>query len=107
MLQLESYFDAIVFSDELEGQVWKPHCRPFEVFLSGVDIPAGQAVYVADNPDKDFLGARRAGMRTVRFRSPEGLYRDLEPASSEYAPEAEIKTLDRLEMTLHSIGEQA
>ena len=101
------YFDRLVFSDELGADAWKPSPRPFALVLERLAVAGRKAVYVADNPSKDFLGARRAGMWTVRVRYPDGLYSHLEPPSPEHAPDAEIDTLARLQEILVSIGEYA
>jgi FMN phosphatase YigB (HAD superfamily) len=61
---------------------------------------------VADNPCKDFLGARQAGIWTVRVRRPDGLYSHLDPVSAQYAPDVEIESLDGLEAILQGIGEE-
>ena len=58
---------------------------------------------MADNPNKDFLGARQVGMWTVRVCRPEGLYAHLEPPSAEHAPNVEIETLSDLETSLMRI----
>ena len=63
-------------------------------------IPPGAAVYVSDNPAKDFLGARRAGMRSVRVRPAGGIYAALEPETPEYAPDAEVDGLGGVERAL-------
>jgi len=104
-LGLTSCFDVLVFSDEWGREAWKPNSRPFEIALERLGVPGPEAVYVADNPCKDFLGAREVGMWTVRVRRPDGLYSHLEPSSSEHAPDVEIETLDRLETILVRIGE--
>ena len=54
-LGLFTSFDAIVFSDELGRDAWKPSTRPFREILRRLRVDAHQAVYVADNPLKDFL----------------------------------------------------
>lgn len=99
-LGLMSYFDVIVFSDELGRDAWKPNSKVFKVALEMLGITGPEAVYVADNPMKDFIGARRVGIWTVRVRHPDGLYSHLAPPSPEHAPDFEIETLDDLEMVL-------
>ncbi|MDQ3957861.1 MAG: HAD-IA family hydrolase, partial [Actinomycetota bacterium] len=71
-LGLERFLDAVVFSDTHGREHWKPSPRPFEIALEQLDVPAHAAVYVADNPVKDFLGARRAGLRSIRLRPEKG-----------------------------------
>lgn len=95
-LGLEQHFRAIVYSDSLGRQAWKPSPRPFRLVLERLDVPSAAAVYVADNPAKDFRGARLVGMATIRIRRPDGLYRHLEPASPEDAADLEIASLRRL-----------
>ena len=99
-LGLTSYFDVLVLSDEWGREAWKPNARPFEIVLQKLGVTGPEAVYVADNPNKDFLGARQVGMWTVRVRRPEGLYSHLEPPSPEHAPNVEIGTLSDLEAWL-------
>jgi putative hydrolase of the HAD superfamily len=99
-LGLAPCFDVLVFSDEWGREAWKPSSRPFEIVLKRLGVIGSEAVYVGDNPSKDFLGAREVGMRTVRVHHPDGLYSHLEPPSPEYAPDVEIKTLSDLEASL-------
>jgi putative hydrolase of the HAD superfamily len=96
-LGIGSCFDSIVFSDELGSECWKPSPQPFIEVLRKLAISGEDAVYVADNPTKDFLGAQKVAMWTVRVRYPDGLYSYLEPVSDEYAPHEEISDLLSLE----------
>lgn len=91
-LGIERYFDAIVFSDEWGRTAWKPSTQPFEAVLRRMDAAAGAAVYVADNPTKDFLGARRAGMSTIWLHRPGGGYAHLCPPTLEHAPDLTVTT---------------
>ena len=95
-LGLESLVDAVVYSDELGRDAWKPSPRPFAEVLRRLDAAAEASVYVADNPAKDFLGARRAGMASIRIRHADGLHVEEEPESAEYAPDLEIASFDEL-----------
>jgi putative hydrolase of the HAD superfamily len=99
-LGLANHFESIVFSDEWGRDAWKPSPRPFHVLLSRLGLSGPQAVYVADNPSKDFLGARRAGMSTVRFVWPQGMYAHLAPPSSAHAADCEIRDLNDLPAVL-------
>ena len=99
-LALGAHFEAIVFSDEWGRSAWKPSSLPFEIILERLGLSGPQAIYVADNPGKDFLGARRVGMSTVRFVSPEGIYAHLTPPSPAHAPDIEIHDLRDLPLLL-------
>jgi len=105
-LGLASCFDVLVFSDEWGREAWKPNSRPFEIALERLKVIGSEAVYVADNPTKDFLGARQVGIWTVRLRRLDGLYSHLEPPSPDHAPDVEIESLDGLEAILQGIGEE-
>jgi putative hydrolase of the HAD superfamily len=72
-------FQAVVLSDELGLGCWKPSPAPYRKMLAALAVPAGDALYVADNPAKDFVAARKAGWWTVQVRRPEGQYHQLVP----------------------------
>jgi putative hydrolase of the HAD superfamily len=94
-LELRHAFDAIVVTGELGPDAGKPSPRGFDEVLRRLgDAPPGEAVYVSDNPAKDFVGARSAGMRSIRVRRPGGIYAHLEPETPEHAPDAEVTSLD-------------
>lgn len=99
-LALAPYFNAIVFSDEWGRTAWKPSPQPFKVALKRLQVVAAQSVYVADNPVKDFLGARAAGLKTVQVLRSDGEYAARLPPSVEHAPDRVIATLEELESTL-------
>lgn len=96
-LGLAFHFDAIVFSAALGEGAGKPSTLPFKEVLERLKVSGHKAVYVGDNPQKDFLGARAVGMWTVRVRRPDGLYSHLTPPSEEYTPHIEITSLCDLE----------
>jgi putative hydrolase of the HAD superfamily len=67
-LQIGCFFDAVIFSDEWGQGCWKPNSRPFEECALKLALEPTSMVYVGDNPSKDFVGARKIGMRTIRVR---------------------------------------
>jgi FMN phosphatase YigB (HAD superfamily) len=42
-------------------------------------INPDEAVYIGDNPRKDLVGARKAGMKCILFRSDFKPYKDFQP----------------------------
>jgi putative hydrolase of the HAD superfamily len=92
-LGLAHHFDAVVFSDEWGREAWKPSLVPFMAVLERLGVEASEAVYVGDNPAKDFLGARRAGMFAVRVCRPGGEYARLEPPTAQHAPHRIVTSL--------------
>lgn len=103
-LRLETFFDVTVFSDSLGRDAWKPDIRPYHVTVTQLGIDPKAAVYVGDNPHKDFLGARRAGLRSIRFQYEDGEYSDAEPPSPPYRADEVITALSQLPEALRGFG---
>jgi putative hydrolase of the HAD superfamily len=99
-LGLGHYFDAVVFSDEWGREAWKPSVRPFQTVLQRLAVPASTAIYVADNPLKDFWGARQVGMFTVRIQRSGGEHSHRVPPTSQHVPDQTIQDLIELETLL-------
>lgn len=58
--------DVVVMTDELGPGLGKPSPVPFRVACEMLDVQPSDVVYVGNDPRKDFLGARAAGLRTIR-----------------------------------------
>ncbi|MEM2057592.1 MAG: HAD family hydrolase [Thermoproteota archaeon] len=102
-LGLSQFFDVVIFTDEFGKNAWKPSKVPFTIVLKKLKICGAHGVYVADNPLKDFVGARAVGLWTIRVRHPDGVYSHLEPPSSQFAPDIEIRTLGEIFTALNKI----
>lgn len=104
-LGLRAVFDAILITGELGPEAWKPSPRGFLELLRRLGgVPPVAAVYVSDNPAKDFLGARRAGLRSLRVRRPGGIYAESEPSTPEHAPDAEVGGLAEVPAALERLA---
>ena len=101
-LGLRPAFDKVFVLGEDERDEWKPSSGPFERWLMGTGIAPAEAVYLGDNPAKDFLGARRAGWSSIRVRRPDGLHRDEEPFAPEAAADLGMSSLQSLIAALES-----
>jgi putative hydrolase of the HAD superfamily len=65
-LNLHHVFDLVVaFEDTRER---KPSRAPFEAALAGLDLAPGEVLMVGDWPERDMVGARNVGIRTVFAR---------------------------------------
>lgn len=102
-LNLDSWFDAVVFSDELGRENWKPSAVPFQHALRLLDVAPENAIYIGDNPTKDFVGARTTGMKSIRYRHTRGVYSNLESIDQEHLPDAEVHSLANLESLIHEL----
>ena len=67
-LALERHFHAVVFTERLGRDAWKPSPRGFELARTKLSVPHAACAYVADNPAKDFLAPNRLGWLTVQWR---------------------------------------
>ena len=76
---LLGYFDPIVISGDHGYR--KPDRRLFQAALDGMNVAAGNAMYVGNDMHRDIFGAREAGLTTVMFDSDQGkkAYRDCVP----------------------------
>jgi len=98
----------VVVTGELGPDAWKPSPRGYaEVLRRLGDVSPADAVYVSDNPAKDFLGARRAGLRSVRVRRPGGIYTELEPETPDHAPDVEVAGLEEVPAALDALHSAA
>ena len=65
-LSLESLFDIIICTDELGRECWKPSTVPYKIALDLLQVSPSEAVYVGDDPAKDFLGPNSIGILTIQ-----------------------------------------
>jgi putative hydrolase of the HAD superfamily len=104
-LGLGRHLDEVLFTAECGAGNSKPSAVPFESLLVRLETDGRDAVYIADNPIKDFIGARRAGMHTIRLRMAGGIYAHLDPISPAYAADEEIGGLGQLEGCIAGLEE--
>jgi 2-haloacid dehalogenase len=69
-----SWFESILVSGEV-GLI-KPDPRIFHLLLEGIGRPAGDCIYIDDNP-KNVAAAGALGFDAIRFQGPEPLRHDL------------------------------
>jgi putative hydrolase of the HAD superfamily len=67
---LLGYFDPVVVSGDHGYR--KPDRRLFQLALDGMNVAAGNTLYVGNDMYRDIFGAREAGMKTVMFDSDQG-----------------------------------
>jgi len=64
-LGIYDLFEGITTSED--AGFYKPHPRPFWLALEKAGVRPEEAIYVGDNPAKDCVGAKNAGMISVLF----------------------------------------
>lgn len=65
-LGIQDVFDKIIVTDDQGADYWKPSPGPYQDILKALDLSANQAIYIGDNPHKDFITAKKLGIHTVR-----------------------------------------
>ena len=103
-LSLESLISTIVVSDEIGGRsTWKPSPAPLLEACARLDTTPSRAVYIGDNPHKDFFGARVAGLASVRLRLSAGLHSTCEPQCKEAQPDGVVAELREVPHAVDSL----
>src|SRR5262245_10324231 len=102
---IADWIDVVVMTDELGQGHAKPAPTAFRVACRLLGVEPGDAIYVANDPRKDFKGAREAGLRTVRFGAmpDEGAVMDRSFADADDADTA-AESIDSLARILGAGG---
>lgn len=90
-LKLAAWIDCPIFTAEIGAP--KPMERPYILAQYALNAMASECVCIADNPRKDFAGAKACGMKTVRIRRPGSLH-EAEPSGSDV--DCEITSFEAL-----------
>ena len=94
-LGIEKYFKKIVYTEDLGRQFWKPSTAGFKKLLKELNIEAQQAVYVSDNPAKDFIAPNKLGMVSIQLINTSGVHKNTSQIH-EAQPKHVINSLDEL-----------
>jgi len=89
---LTRFFDAVIFTEELGREFWKPSPKAFEMLQD--KLGAG-CVYVADNPAKDFVAPNKLGWLTIQYRHRSQLHAD-NPIAPAGRPQIVVSSPDQL-----------
>ena len=95
-LKLEELFDSIIYTDKYGREYWKPNVYGYKLALEELKILLPeQAVYIGDNPYKDFIGAKKIGITTVRILQPGREYTNVK-LDKKYEADYEIRELQEI-----------
>lgn len=101
-LRLAHILDGIVYTDLLGREYWKPHVKPYKVLMENLNCEPSRALYVGDNPIKDFYGARKIGMYTIQINRMDGLYSEAD-VSAGYEADKMIESLLDLKSIINDL----
>jgi len=65
-LGVSELVDFIIYTDELGREFWKPHELSFRMALEKMMLNPAEVAYVGNDENKDFLGANRVGLLTIK-----------------------------------------
>jgi len=92
-LDLQSRFRRVMITHRFGVHNAKPSPYCFEIIARSENVNPNQVVYVGDNPEKDFVGIKPLGFRTVRVLT--GMHKDVRKPA-QFDAEVTINTLDEL-----------
>ena len=95
-LKLTKYFDVPVYTHDLNTT--KPKLLPYKYVAKKLKIKTSQMVYIGDNPKKDFIGAKKLGITTIRFKK--GLFKDLK-LSKDHEADYETNNINKIKKILN------
>jgi len=72
-LNLNSYIKFPIFTDFYHTK--KPELKAFKMVMD--KFPNEKYIYVSDNPKKDFIAPKKLNWFTIRFKNPNGIYKDI------------------------------
>ena len=71
-LGLEEVMDKIIVTDDYGNGYGKPHEKSYKEVLNYFNLKPDECIYIGDNPNKDFIGAKKIGMKTIRIIHKQG-----------------------------------
>lgn len=71
-LNLQNIIEKIIVTNDYGQQYNKPHERSYKELIQYFNIKPEECIYIGDNPQKDFIGARKLKMNTVRIIHEQG-----------------------------------
>ncbi|MEM3357298.1 MAG: HAD family hydrolase [Candidatus Bathyarchaeia archaeon] len=86
---LKKYFDAIIFSGEINKR--KPSPEIFEKALKTLGVKASQTLFVGDTPNMDIKGAKNAGINAVLIKRQTSLTDSPKPLIWSFKEETQIQ----------------
>ncbi len=102
-LGLDKLVDGIIVTDELGGEEYrKPDPKAFEFMLDRLGVAAEEAVYVGDNPNKDFAVKKYLPIKTVRIANG-GFYADC-ACRDGIMPDRTVKTINEIPAAVGEIN---
>jgi len=98
-LNIEQFFQKILYTDEYGKDYWKPNMRSFQMVMACFSVNNDECVYVGDNINKDFFAPNKLGWLTIQIKRKNGLHSDF-IKNEEFTPKTKISSLLKLKEIL-------
>lgn len=105
-LNIEKYVDKIIVTDDYGRDYWKPSKEPYRDILNYFNIGPKEAIYIGDNPHKDFISAKILGINTIRIIREVGDHMNTF-LSDKYEADYKINSLTEIEKIIGLINEKS
>jgi putative hydrolase of the HAD superfamily len=102
-LNIEHYFEYIVYTEELGREYWKPSEKGFRLILEKSALKGQNCAYIADNPQKDFIAPNNLSFLTIQIDSPDKVHK-IKPDSPSATPQHRINDISLLPDLLKSLN---
>lgn len=101
-LGIEKYFQAIIYTEQLGREFWKPSPAGFEKIMLALNAQPENSVYVADNEKKDFIAPNKLGILSIQLTRPARIHKDTS-ADPNASPAHVIKNITELPRLLDNL----
>lgn len=98
-LGIGELFDAVVFTEELGRDCWKPSPAGFDAIRDKLAVPDTACTYIADNPAKDFVAPNALNWTTIQLRLPNQIH-TTNPAPPDGEAQTVVSSLEELQTAL-------
>lgn len=98
-LDIEQFFEKIIYTDEYGMNYWKPSIFPFQLVMEYFSVTGDECAYVGDNMEKDFIAPNKLDWLTVQIKREEGQYVN-SVDNDDCKPQITIDSLKNLEKVL-------
>jgi len=68
VLELEYFFDLIIYTGTFGRSYYKPHPIGFQKICRKLNVTPDKVSYIGDNPYTDFKTPKKMGMKTIRIK---------------------------------------
>jgi len=76
VLKLEKFTNCIIYAREFGKEYEKPHPLPFIKAIKCLKVNTSEAIYIGDHPFTDIKGAKKVGLKAIRFLNGYAKYID-------------------------------